>query len=43
MALGYVALPALRCSTGRDSAVLGLPQVIDHLFDMSPLPVVALG
>jgi len=38
-----VALPALRRTTGRDGEVLGLPEIVDHLFDVSPLPDLALG
>ena len=33
-----VALPALRRTTGRVGAVLGLSQIVDHLFDVPPLP-----
>ena len=33
-----VALSALRGTTGRDGAVLGLPSIVDHLFDVSSLP-----
>jgi hypothetical protein len=33
-----VALSALRGTTGRDGALLGLPPIVDHLFDLSPLP-----
>ena len=36
-----VALPALRSTTGGDGAVLGLPEIVDHLFDVSPLPTLA--
>jgi hypothetical protein len=38
MAFQDVALPALRSTTGRVGAVLGLPEIVDHLFDVSPLP-----
>jgi len=31
-----VALPELRGTTGRDSALLGLPSFVDHLFDVHP-------
>ena len=40
---GHVALPALRRSTGRDSALLGLPAFFDHLFDLPALPSLAGG
>src|SRR5512134_1523318 len=32
----HVALPALRRTTGRDGALLGLPTIVDHLFDLHP-------
>jgi hypothetical protein len=38
MAIQDVALSALRGTTGRDGALLGLPEIVDHLFDLSPLP-----
>ena len=43
MAFRDVALPALRSITGRDSAMLGLPPIVDHLFDMRSLPASARG
>lgn len=39
----HVALPALRRTAGRVGEVLGLPQIVDHLFDMSPLPELSFG
>jgi len=33
-----VALPELRGTTGRGGALLGLPSIVDHLFDVHPLP-----
>ena len=38
MQLRYVALSTLRGTTGRDGALLGLPSIVDHLFDVSPFP-----
>ena len=38
MANQDVALSALRGTTGRDGAVLGLPPIVDHLFDLPALP-----
>src|SRR5437773_11470491 len=40
---GDVALPPLRHSAGRDGEVLGLPPIVDHLFDLQPLPAIARG
>ena len=34
----HVALPALRRTTGRDGALLGLPPIVDHLFALHSLP-----
>src|SRR5204862_2205039 len=34
----HVALPALRGTTIRGGALLGVPPIVDHLFDLSPLP-----
>ncbi len=41
MASRRVALSELRRSTGRVGAVLGLPQIVDHLFDLPELPALA--
>src|SRR4029453_13448481 len=43
MAIRDVALPELRGTTGRDGALLGLPSIVDHLFDLHPLPARAGG
>jgi hypothetical protein len=38
-----VALPALRHTTDGDRSVLGLPSLIDHLFDLPALPDIPRG
>ena len=38
---GDVGVPALRRSSGRGGALLGLPSLIDHLFDLPALPDIA--
>jgi hypothetical protein len=35
-----VALPALRRAPAGDGALLGLPKILDHLFDLPQLPAV---